>query len=245
MNVVCGSPALPEVLPLLLFLGVPRLGLLLLRSGGGVALATNLAIFCGAELAFYQLALCVVRLALHCRGVVLLALRYLLLPLMQVLGIADGIYSILVGAPLRLRLVTYFLANLQSDYLQHILAAYVGVGIPLLAASLFGSLGILNRLFVRTFGRVTHRHRRHKASSPGIGPGTQQANADLSATGAALCTSVLLLGLLGLYGRSLAPSGAPALRLLATGNVVVRFSVEAVGAAAASPRLQEPVLAEV
>ena len=41
----------------------------------------------------------------------------------------------LVGSPLRLGLVVYFVANLQSEYIQHILSVYVGVGIPALVLS--------------------------------------------------------------------------------------------------------------
>ena len=76
----------------------------------------------------------------------LLLLRVLLVPALQVLAIADFIYIALVGIPLRMQLVAFFVTHLFSDYVQQILYIYVGVGVPLLAASLLVLLAVLNHL---------------------------------------------------------------------------------------------------
>lgn len=78
-----------------------------------------------------------------------LGLRRLLLPGLQVLAIADFIYIALVGIPLRLRLVVFFLTNLFSDYVQQILFIYVGVGVPLLVAFLLVTLALANHAAAR------------------------------------------------------------------------------------------------
>ena len=84
-------------------------------------------------------------------------LRTVVLPLLQVLAIADMIYTGLVGSPLRMRLVAFFVGNLFSDYVQSILTIYVGVPVPLLVAMLMVSLTTFNWALVQGYLRASAR----------------------------------------------------------------------------------------
>ena len=56
------------------------------------------------------------------------AALYLLLPALQVLAIADFIHIGLVGVPLSLRLLSFFVANLFSDYVQQVRFPVLSIG---------------------------------------------------------------------------------------------------------------------
>jgi arylsulfatase A-like enzyme len=209
---ILGAPALLEVLPLLVVLSVPRLLLVLLRSPPS-ELAINLPLLALFECSFAMLCAGTAQRLLERRWTALL-LRALL-PGLQVLGVADAIYTTLIGAPLKLRLVVYFLVNMQSEYMQHILALYVGVGIPLLLAILLGTLGFLNHLAVRALAGCAAR----RASHP---PAKNAPVARLALRASRLLPAAVVVAIATVYGVRLAPTGPAAVRLAAAGNILTR-----------------------
>ena len=145
------GPATPRAWPLFLVLALGKLYLCLARtSGGWGGLALNVALALLSEAAFIVVggsAAASCAAACHppaehqgsraaaagpvprrCRRWGGVAALYLLLPALQVLAIADFIHIGLVGVPLSLRLLSFFVANLFSDYVQQVRSPVLSIG---------------------------------------------------------------------------------------------------------------------
>eukprot|EP01052_Picozoa_sp_SAG31_P011074 SAG31_NODE_619_length_13509_cov_3.297539_9_plen_403_part_00 len=250
--------ALSEVMPLLLLLCIPRLGLVIIRSSDVIGLLGNIAIFITFELAFCVFAVAVATVAM--RFTTLYLLLRVAMPALQVLAIADAIYTALVGHPLvrtrnflfacrdskficsvctfvaccparqRLALVLYFLRNLHSEYVQHILSVYVGIGVPSLVAGLLFSLGLVNRLITKGTRRLLKWH-----PLDGRKDLCRRSFVAVSKMGSSRCSvasAAIVVAVLGISGLRLPRSGPGAVSLLATGNVFSRWVAEALPVAA-------------
>ena len=158
-------------------------------------------------------------------------LRTVVLPLLQVLAIADMIYTGLIGSPLRMRLVAFFVGNLFSDYVQSILTIYVGVPVPLLVAMLMVSLTTFNWALVQGYLRASARGAAKSQRKPSRGEsdrsGAVGTTAVTSST-AAIALAVASLLVLTAYAERLPRHGGSIYghRYSACGNVFTRGLVE-------------------
>jgi hypothetical protein len=236
-----------QLVPLLAVLLLSKVTIVVARSPSLPLLALNLLLGCVFEGSFAALLLssvaCLgarVDAGGHrcCRGRCQLgALRFLLLPLLQVLVVADHIYSSLVGSPLRLRLVYFFVCNFVSDYVQQILALYVGVGVPALVVALLATMVMVNHLLLMAVACCSRRF-----ATPALATllgshtvlclaaradGRRSAHSDGAGAGAGArvaCAAGVVLLALTTYAEGL-PRGR-GVRYAACGNAFSRGTVE-------------------
>jgi hypothetical protein len=240
-------PPVEPLVPLFMVLAVGKLGLCFTRTASAGAMPLNLALALASEGAFVALTgvaavagcgcRCSTAAGLHRRGEASadrsrtgmrlccqrrqsLLLRGLLVPALQVLAIADFIYIALVGIPLRLHLVAFFVANLFSDYVQQILFIYVGVGVPLLAGSLLVFLAVSNHLLSAAVGAIRTRPAAIRNASVHDHCGGGHSRRRL-----ALAAAATLLGVTA-YSQGLPRHGSSALRYTLCGNVFTRGAIE-------------------
>lgn len=247
--------------PLFIVLGLGKLGLCLTRTASAASLPVNLALTVASETSFIVLtgtaaaagcgylgsgglssidsrgrvddgqARATVRLCGHRRR--LLLVRVLLVPSLQVLAIADFIYIAIVGIPLRPQLVAFFISHLFSDYVQQILYIYVGVGVPLLAASLLVLLAISNQLLSAMLAAIRVRPPAAQVHS------SHAIWGSLSPRRLVLTSAVVTLLTLTAYSQGLSRHGSNALRYSLCGNVFTRGTIELMQSAASSIRIHE------
>lgn len=246
-------------MPLFIVLTLGKLGLCLSRTAPAASLPVNLALTLASEASFIALTGVAAAAGCGCLGSEegggagargrakdsyarstvrlcgqrrrLLLLRVLLVPALQVLAIADFIYIALVGIPLRLRLVAFFITNLFSDYVQQILYIYVGVGVPLLAVSLLVLLAASNHLLSLAVAAIRTRTSATQMYGSRIGEGWSRR---WLAT-----TAVATLLTLTAYSQGVSRHGSNALRYSLCGNVFTRGTVELIQSAASSIRFRE------
>ena len=253
------APLVEPWVPLFIVLTLGKLGLCLSRTGSTASLPVNLALTVASEASFIVLtgmaaaagcgclgsagvdgagsrgsagvggARATVQLCGHRRR--LLLLRVLLVPALQVLAIADFIYIAVVGIPLRLHLVAFFMTHLFSDYVQQILYIYVGVGVPLLAASLLVLLAVSNHLLSMAVAAIRTRAPATQISSSKLGGGWSRRRL--------VATAVVTLSALTAYSQGVSRHGSNALRYSLCGNIFTRGTVELIQSATSSVRFRE------
>ena len=254
------APVEPWV-PLFIVLVLGKLGLCLTRTASAASLPVNLALTVASETSFIALtgmgaaagcgclgsgglssidsrdrmsdgqARATVRLCGHRRR--LLLLRVLLVPSLQVLAIADFIYIALVGIPLRPQLVAFFISHLFSDYVQQILYIYVGVGVPVLVASLLVLLAISNHLLSLVVAAIRVRRPAAQLHSSYTSWGSRSRRRLVPTL------AVVTLLTLTAYSQGLSRHGSGALRYSLCGNVFTRGTIELMQSAASSIRIHE------
>jgi hypothetical protein len=255
------SPYVELWVPLFIVLTLGKLGLCLARTASAASLPVNLALTLASEASFIALTGVAAAAGCGCLGSEgeggtgsrgrtrdsrarttvricgqrrrLLLLRILLVPALQVLAIADFIYIALVGIPLRLHLVAFFITHLFSDYVQQILYIYVGVGVPLLAASLLVLLAGSNHLLSVAVAAIRIRTPATQMYGSKIGEGWSRRWL--------MATAVATLLTLTAYSQGMSRHGSNALRYSLCGNVFTRGTVELIQSAASSVRFREEV----